>query len=98
MRNQQKRLPIILILVVLLSASSWVVASASTRVSASLHGAIQIGGGHHATTLSGEPDTPGTRAPGIGGIGGNRRLIVGSSDGTTAGIWIRLLQVRIFGQ
>ena len=100
MRNHHTRLPIILILIVLLSASTWGVAGASSRVSATWRGGIP--GGHGASTVSGEPDQPGIHDGGGGGkaIGGSsRRMIISDLGGSSSslGIWIRLLQVRIFG-
>jgi hypothetical protein len=97
MRNHHTRLPIILILIVLLSASTWAVASASSRVSATWRGGIPIGRG--ASTVSGEPDQPGIRDGGGKATGGSsRRMIIGDLSGSSSslGIWIRLLQVRIF--
>ena len=100
MRNHHTRLPIILILIVLLSASTWAVASASSRVSVAWRGGILVGGGR-ASTVSGEPDQPGVH-DGTGGSkatgGGARRSIMSDLSGTSSlGIWIRLLQVRILG-
>ena len=99
MRNHHTRLPIILILIVLLSASTWAVASASSRVSATWRGGHLVGG---ASTVSGEPDQPGVRDGGGGGKatgGSSRRMILGDLSGSSSslGIWIRLLQVRILG-
>jgi hypothetical protein len=96
MRNHHTRLPIVLILIVLLSASTWAVAGASSRVSATWRGGHLVGG---ASTVSGEPDTPGIRDGGGGKAtgGSSRRLISGDLSGSSLGIWIRLLQVRIFG-
>ena len=99
MRNHQTRLPIILILIVLLSASSWAVASASSRLGVTLHGSTQLVGGR-ATTLSGEPDQPGVIGIGTGGKatgGSSHRVITSDLGASNLGIWIRLLQVRIFG-
>jgi hypothetical protein len=95
MRNHHTRLPIVLILIVLLSASTWAVASASSRVSATWRGGHLVGG---ASTVSGEPDQPGFRDGSKATGGSSRRMIIGDLSGSSSlGIWIRLLQVRIFG-
>ena len=100
MRKLHSRLPIILILVTLLSVADWAVAGASSRMSAITPGASRIGIG--ANSASGEPDTSGIRDGGGGGkaIGGSsRRGISGDTRALlAAGIWIRMLQVRLFGQ
>ena len=100
MRNQHTRLPIILILIVLLSASTWAVASASSRVSATWRSGIQVGHGR-AFTVSGEPDQPGVHDGTNGGKasgGSSRRMIPGDlGESSSLAFWIRLLQARSFG-
>src|SRR5215468_2469980 len=97
MRNNQTRLPIILILIVLLSAAHWSVAGASTRSSALLPSSRP--GLRHVSLLSGEPDTPAVRGPSLpGASGGNARLVYGGFRATTAGIWLRMLEIRLLGQ
>jgi hypothetical protein len=100
MRNHHTRLPIILILIVLLSASTWAVASASSRVSATWRSGYLVGGGR-AFTVSGEPDQPGIHDgtnDGKATGGSSRRMIISDLSGSSSlEIWIRLLQARIFG-
>ena len=99
MRNHQSRLPLILILITLLSAADWAVAGAASRGNASLWSGRHLGVGGNST-YSGEPDTPGIRlGDGKATGGSSMRGISGDARAhLTAGIWIRLLQVRLFGQ
>lgn len=99
MQKHHSRLPIILILITLLSVPGWAVGAPVPRVSAIAHG-----GGHGKlevlVTYSGEPDTPGViTGPGSPATPGlARRGIPGEGfSAWSAGIWIRLLQVRLFG-
>lgn len=101
MRKHHSRLPIILILITLLSAADWAVAGATTRVGAWLPSGTRGFGG--ATTFgSGEPDTPGIHVGpnGNGAINGSsRRGIIGDARTyVTAGIWIRMFEVRLLGR
>lgn len=100
MRKHPSRLPIILTLITLLSVADWAVAGASSRTSAWLLSSSRTGIGHHASTWSGEPDTPAVRGPNDGSkTGSARRAISGDLRSyVTATTWIRMFEVRLFGQ
>jgi hypothetical protein len=96
MRKHHIRLPIILVLIMLLSAADW--AAAATRNRSFLWGSGTPGIGV-VSRFSGDPDTPGAK--------GAPRAIPGSSVGRipgdggaflTTAIWIRLLEARFFGR
>jgi hypothetical protein len=100
MHKHQSRLPIILILITLLSVAGWAVAGASSRTSAWLLSGSRTGIGH-ATTFSGEPDTPAARGNdgGKATTGTSKRGISGDLRSyLTGATWIRMLEVRLFGQ
>ena len=101
MRKHQSRLPIILILITLLSAADWAVCGAGTRVGGWLPGGFRGSFGGATTFGNGEPDTPGVHSgTGTGATGGYSRRVIISDAGTymSAGIWIRMFEVRLLGR
>ena len=103
MQKHHSRLPIFLILITLLSFADWTAAAASSRLYARLPGGSHTGLGWNST-FSGEPDAPGV-STGTGTLSGSTAsgrssIRVTSGDVRSlamAGIWIRMLQVRLFG-
>jgi hypothetical protein len=95
MRKHLSKLPIILILVLLLTAAAWAVAEAGSRSSA-LRSGVRTDGG--VVALSGDPDSPGARGDGKAQNGSattQRRSDLWSY--LSAGHWYRLIQVRLLG-
>lgn len=95
MRKHLSQLPIILILVLLLTAAVSTVAQAGSRT-ASLRSTDRTSGG--VVALSGDPDSPGSRGDGKannGSASNQRRTDPWLT--LSAGNWYRLIQVRLLG-